>query len=179
MRIKMKAGVLTLMVSGVLALFDAYSTANGAKAALVFTIKSEHPSVRSGVAPALEFTFSNRGDASVFFNRRALIDSRLAPAPYREIWLDVQPEGGKALNFVCKVRAGSAGRRDYILLHPGESFAKTASLDCFDLSKPGRYRIRAHFEDGTKEPPEPPTGALLFAGPAESNEISVVVEASR
>ena len=171
----MKTGVLTLVMSGVLGLCDAPSIAAGPKAALVLTIKSDQASVRSGVAPALEFTFSNRGDASVFFNRRALINSRSAPVPYREIWLDVQPDGGKALDFVCKVKAGEAGPLSYMLLHPGESFSKTAPLECFDLSKPGRYRVRAHFEDGTKGPPTPPSGAFFFAGPAESNEISIVV----
>ena len=107
--------------------------------------------------------FRNGGDAPVWWNARALLNRPHAPAAFRELWLEVRADDGTEVPFNCKVNAGEARVDDYELLAPGATRDVALNLEpCYDLARGGRFRVVAHYRDGTPSPPPAPAGAVAL-----------------
>lgn len=120
--------------------------------------------VSSPASPAnLLIRVRNGGDAPVWWNARALLNAPHAPAAFRELWLEVTADDGTEVPFNCKVNAGEAKVEDYELLAPGAVHDVAVDLEyCYALARGGRFRVVAHYRDGTPSPPPAPPGAVAL-----------------
>lgn len=126
----------------------------------------------------LALVLTNVAPDDLWVNERLLVNSAHAPAPFREIWVDLQGPGAKRLNFTRKIRAGFADPQHYVVLGPGRSVKTSLNLArYFDLTVEGGYALIVSYQDGNPEPPQAPSGARHFAGKVRSDLIEFRVVA--
>lgn len=126
----------------------------------VLEIKLESQQVRLGQGVQMAIQLRNTGSASLWVNRRMLVNNVHSPATMRELWIDAVGPDGQPLVFATHVRAGEAGAGDYGVLRPGQAVSRQVTLSkLYPLDKAGTYRITAHYQDGTRELPKAPADA--------------------
>lgn len=122
----------------------------------------------------------NTADRPLWMNRRMLLNSRHAPAPFRELTLDIRGPGGRAVDFNCKVRAGPPQPKNYALVPARSTIEQRVDLTgCFDLSAAGAYQLVAHYRDGNETPPAPPGGSVPLVGEVVSDPARIEILANR
>lgn len=124
-------------------------TTTAVPAQLELKVQRERDRSRNGVIATV--TLRNRGDQSLWVNRRMLVNAASAPPPMRELWFEVQGPDDKPLPFETKVHAGNAGPEHYRNLPAGASIETTVTLsDYFPFAAKGHYTIQAHYQDGNE-----------------------------
>lgn len=116
----------------------------------------------------VEISMSNGGGESCWLNGRMLVNTKHAPAAYREITLLVT-QNGVELPFLAKIKVGEVTPSEYVLLGADETLTRQYCLsELFSVQTPAEYLITALYEDGNDSPPDPPPGAMYVAGPIRS-----------
>lgn len=130
-----------------------------------------------GHETSVNAVLTNNGSSPLWVNKRFLFNTVYAPKPFREIWFDVTSPTGKKLEFICKVKAGSARQEHYVLLPPGENVKAEVKISrCFDMKEKGKYEIKAHYQDGNSEVPPSPSEALHLKEELVSETIKISIE---
>jgi hypothetical protein len=155
------------------------SMANGTATQAVLTLstggKERFAAARDAVVTV---ELRNAGNTALWVNGRMLLNTEYAPDPYRDLWLDIQRvDEGARVDFNCKVRAGPAPDKYYRVLKPAEAITvHIALLRCFDIRKPGTYRVQAYYRDGREDPPGGPSGVAHLSAQLTSQPLTLAVE---
>jgi hypothetical protein len=127
----------------------------------VLETKLESQKLKLGQDINFTVQLKNTSSQNLWVNQRMLLNSSHSPVMMREIWVDVVGPDGEQIPFSSRVRAGEAVASDFNVLKPGQVVSKQNNLaNYFEFKKPGVYQITAHYQDGTKELPKAPDGAL-------------------
>jgi hypothetical protein len=146
----------------------------GEKTVANVQILAKQAEFKAGEPVEVEAVLQNSGDQPLWVNKRLLLNSAFAPPPFREVSLDVRgPDEGQEVRFICKIRAGEALPKDYVVLKAGEKLSAPLPLKCFDLSKEGVYTVTAHYADGNPKVPPPPAGETHLSQPLTSSPVQI------
>ena len=122
----------------------------------------------------IRVTLQNGGRQPAWVNKRLAWNGPNVPKPFREVWFRVQDADKNELPFLCKIKIRFPEAGDYLSLPAGESVSKNIRLSsCYDLKSGASYLVKAFYQDGNAEPPEPAHGAVYVKNVIESGALEV------
>lgn len=146
----------------------------GEKTVANVQILAKQAEFKAGEPVELEAVLQNGGDHPLWVNKRLLLNSAFVPPQFREVSLEVRGPEGQEVRFSCKIRAGEALPKDYVVLKAGEKLSTPLALQqCFDLSKEGMYTVTAHYADGNPKVPPAPAGETHLSQALTSNQVQI------